>query len=81
MADAINDLIKKMNAKLNVTSVAITHDMKSAFKIADTIAMLYNGVIIEKGSPDSIKNSQNPIIRQFVEGRAEGPIVIEGIEA
>jgi len=81
MADAINDLIKKMNGKLNVTSVAITHDMKSAFKIADTIAMLYNGVIIEKGSPDSIKNSQNPIIRQFVEGRAEGPIVIEGIEA
>ena len=81
MADAINDLIKKMNGKLNVTSVAITHDMKSAFKIADTIAMLYNGVIIEKGTPDSIKNSQNPIVRQFVEGRAEGPIVIEGIEA
>ncbi|KPK34917.1 MAG: ABC transporter [Nitrospira bacterium SG8_35_1] len=81
MADAINDLIKKMNEKLNVTSVTITHDMKSAFKIADTIAMLYNGVIIEKGSPDSIKKSQNPIVRQFVEGRAEGPIVIEGIEA
>lgn len=80
MADAINELIIKMREKLDITSVTITHDMKSAYKIADTIAMLYNGVIIETGSPEEIKNSSNEIVRQFVEGRAEGPIVIEGIE-
>jgi phospholipid/cholesterol/gamma-HCH transport system ATP-binding protein len=79
MADAINDLIIKMREELNVTSVTITHDMKSAYKIADTIAMLYNGIIIEKGSPEEIQNSSNPVVRQFVEGRAKGPIVLEGI--
>ena len=80
MADAINELIIEMREKLDITSVTITHDMKSAYKIADTIAMLYNGVIIETGSPDEIENSSNEIVRQFVEGRAEGPIVLEGIE-
>ena len=80
MADAINELIIKMRETLDITSVTITHDMKSAYKIADTIAMLYNGVIIETGSPDEIQNSSSEIVRQFVEGRAEGPIVLEGIE-
>jgi phospholipid/cholesterol/gamma-HCH transport system ATP-binding protein len=80
MADAINELILEMQEKLDITSVTITHDMKSAYKIADTIAMLYNGVIIETGSPEDIENSSNEIVRQFVEGRAEGPIVLNGIE-
>ena len=79
MADAINDLIIKMNEKFNATSVTITHDMVSAFKIADTIAMLYNGVIIAKGTPAEIQESSDPVVRQFVEGRAEGPIKLEGI--
>jgi phospholipid/cholesterol/gamma-HCH transport system ATP-binding protein len=80
MADAINDLIIKMRERLHVTSVAITHDIKSAYKIADTIAMLYNGVIIATAPPAEIQNNANPVIRQFIEGRAEGPIVIEGID-
>jgi len=80
MADAINDLIIKMREKLQVTSVAITHDIKSAYKIADTIAMLYNGVIVAKGSPAEIQNSSDPVVRQFIEGRADGPIVIKGID-
>jgi phospholipid/cholesterol/gamma-HCH transport system ATP-binding protein len=80
MADAINDLIIKMKEELHVTSVTITHDMKSAYKIADTIAMLYNGVIIAEGSPDEIEHSSDPIVRQFVEGSATGPIVLEGVE-
>ncbi len=80
MADAINDLIIKMRERLNVTSVTITHDMKSAYKIADTIAMLYNGVIIAEGSPAEIQNSSDPVVRQFVEGRAEGPIILEGVD-
>jgi len=78
-ADAINDLIIKMREKLQVTSVAITHDMKSAYKIADTIAMLYNGVIVAKGTPEEIRTTADPVVRQFIEGRAEGPIVLEGV--
>ncbi len=77
-ADVINELIKKMNEELNVTSVTITHDMKSAYKIADTIAMLYNGVIIARGAPDEIRHTSDPFVRQFIEGRASGPIAVEG---
>ncbi len=80
MADAINDLIIGMREKLNITSIVITHDIKSAYKIADTIAMLYNGIIIEKGSPEEIKNTSNPVVRQFIEGSAVGPIALEGIQ-
>ncbi len=80
MADAINELIIKMRETLNITSVAITHDMRSAYKIADTIAMLYNGVIISRDSPEEIRNTSDPIVRQFVEGRSEGPITMEGRE-
>jgi phospholipid/cholesterol/gamma-HCH transport system ATP-binding protein len=76
MADAINELIIQMREQLNVTSIAITHDMKSAYKIADRIAMLFQGKIIEVGIPEEIRNSSNPIVRQFIEGRSEGPISI-----
>jgi phospholipid/cholesterol/gamma-HCH transport system ATP-binding protein len=69
----------KMRERLHATSIAITHDMKSAYKIADKIAMLYNGLIIAEGTPDEIRNSADPVVRQFVEGRAEGPIVVEGV--
>lgn len=79
MADAINDLIVDLKKKLNVTSVAITHDMHSAYKIADRIAMLYEGKIMETGTPDEIKNTSNPIVRQFITGSAKGPIKIEGV--
>jgi phospholipid/cholesterol/gamma-HCH transport system ATP-binding protein len=76
MADAINDLIVQMRERLNVTSIAITHDMKSAYKIGDRIAMLYQGKIIDVGTPEEIRNSSNPIVKQFIEGRSEGPIKI-----
>ncbi|MDA8325900.1 MAG: ABC transporter ATP-binding protein [Nitrospiraceae bacterium] len=81
MADAINDLIIKMREELLVTSVAITHDMHSAYKIADRIAFLYEGRIVETGAPEEIKNTQNPFTRQFITGSAQGPIKIEGISA
>jgi phospholipid/cholesterol/gamma-HCH transport system ATP-binding protein len=77
MADAINELIIEMRERLNVTSVAITHDIKSAYKIADRIAMLYNGVIIGTGTPEEIKNTSDPVIKQFIKGSAMGPIKIE----
>ena len=80
MADAINDLIIQMREELQVTSVAITHDMHSAYKIADQIAFLYEGQIIETGTPDEIKNTSNPYTKQFITGSAQGPIKIEGVE-
>jgi len=60
--------------KLGVTSVVVTHDMDSAYKIADRIAMLYEGRIVQVGTPDEIRNSNDPVVRQFVEGRIEGPM-------
>ena len=73
-ADAINDLIIEMHEKLKVTSIVVTHDMTSAYKVADRIAMLYDGKIIGSGTPDEIRNSPNPIIQQFITGSAHGPI-------
>jgi phospholipid/cholesterol/gamma-HCH transport system ATP-binding protein len=73
-ADAINDLIIQMKQDLNVTSVVITHDMVSTYKVADRVAMLYRGKIIATGAPEEIRNSKNPIIQQFISGAAEGPI-------
>ena len=74
MADAINNLIVDMKKKLHVTAIAITHDMVSAYKIGDRIAMLYEGKILEVGTPDEIKNSKNPVVQQFITGSAVGPI-------
>ncbi|MHB8093976.1 MAG: ABC transporter ATP-binding protein [Candidatus Aminicenantales bacterium] len=73
-ADAINDLINDLKKDLCVTSVIITHDMVSSFKVGDRIAMLYEGKIIEVGTPAQIQASPNPIVQQFVHGRAHGPI-------
>ena len=77
MADAINDLIIDLRKKLGVTSVAITHDMHSAYKISDRIAMLYKGEILEIGTPDEIRNTTNPVVHQFITGSAVGPITAE----
>ena len=74
MSDAINDLIIEMKKKLNITSIAITHDMISAYKIGDKIAMLFEGKILEVGTPDDIRSSVNPIVRQFITGSSVGPI-------
>lgn len=76
-ADSINDLIVDLRKKLGVTSVAITHDMQSAYKISDRIAMLYKGEIQEIGTPDQIRNTSNPIVRQFITGSAVGPITAD----
>ncbi len=77
MSDVINQLISEMNRDLAVTSVTITHDMKSAYSIANKIAMLYHGEILEVGTPEEIQNSDNPVIQQFIHGRSEGPIQID----
>ncbi|HNX23852.1 MAG TPA: ABC transporter ATP-binding protein [Spirochaetota bacterium] len=74
MSARINELILKMQEKLDVTSVVVTHDMESAYYIADRIAMLYNGKIIECGTPEQIRASDDPVVKQFIEGRITGPI-------
>lgn len=73
-ADSINELIKSLHDKLKVTSIVVTHDMKSAYKIADRVAMLYQGKIIFEGTPEEIQKTDHPIVHQFINGLAKGPI-------
>ena len=74
MSDIISDLIIDLKAKLGVTSVVITHDMHSAFKIADYIAFLYEGNILLYGTPEQFRKTDNPYVKQFVTGSSKGPI-------
>ncbi|MDD5291957.1 MAG: ABC transporter ATP-binding protein [Candidatus Omnitrophica bacterium] len=73
-ADAINALIDELHDKLKVTSIVVTHDMRSAYKVADNIAMLYQGKIIAEGTPDEIRYTHDPVVHQFITGAAHGPI-------
>lgn len=74
MADATNELIMKLHDRLKITAIAVTHDMTSAYKIADRIAMLYNGKIVALGTPEQIKKTTDPVVHQFITGEAWGPI-------
>jgi len=67
----IDRLIMRMKEELGVTSLVITHDMKSAYSISDRIAMLYEGRVVEVGTPDEIRNSSSEVVRSFVEGRPD----------
>ncbi len=77
MADVINDLIIKCVRELGATAISITHDMASARKIADRVAMIYQGRIIWNGRKEEIDRSGNPYVDQFIHGRAEGPIKMQ----
>ncbi len=77
MSSHINELIKQMHREYGVTSVVVTHDMESAYYIADRIAMIYNGRIVECDTPEGIRNSSNPIVRQFINGSLGGPIKVD----
>jgi len=74
MGDAVNELIVSLHDKLKITAIAVTHDMVSAYKIADRIAMLYRGKIIFSGTPEEVKNTEDPIVHQFITGASVGPI-------
>jgi phospholipid/cholesterol/gamma-HCH transport system ATP-binding protein len=76
MADVINDLIVKCSKTLGATTLTITHDMHSVKKIADDVAMIYEGKFIWKGPRSDLENSGNPYVEQFINGRAEGPITL-----
>jgi len=73
-AASINELIKSLHDKLKVTSIVVTHDMVSAYKVADRIAMMYLGKIIAEGTPTEIQASTHPVVHQFINGLAQGPI-------
>jgi len=70
-ADIINELILKLQRELNVTSVVVTHDMTSAYKVADRIVMLHNGKIIADGNAEYIRNHPNPIVQHFIKGQVD----------
>jgi phospholipid/cholesterol/gamma-HCH transport system ATP-binding protein len=77
MADVINDLIVDCVKRLGATTISITHDMASARKIADDIAMIYKGRIIWQGKAADVDDSGNPYVEQFIHGSAQGPIQME----
>ncbi len=72
--DAINELIIKLQKELGVTSVVVTHDMASAFKVADRMVMLRRGKIVFTGTVDEVRNTDHPMVRQFIEGNSQGPL-------
>ncbi|MFB3925321.1 MAG: ABC transporter ATP-binding protein [Syntrophales bacterium] len=76
LSEAINRLIIDTQRNFNLTCVVISHDVESVFKIGHKIALLYNGQIIEYGTPEEIRKSENPILVQFLSGSIEGPIQI-----
>lgn len=70
----ILELIRDLRDRMNVSSLVITHDMEAAYRIADGIAMLHEGRIVAFGPPEVFRASSNPVVRQFVEGRSDGPM-------
>ncbi len=77
MADVINDLIINSVKKIGASALTITHDMASARKIADRIAMLYKGKIVWQGTVEELKKTDNPYVIQFMNGSSQGPIKVE----
>jgi len=73
-ADTIDALIRSMQERLGVTSVVVTHDMASAFKVANRMAMLFEGKVVFSGLTEEVRNTTNPYLRQFLDGSSEGPI-------
>jgi phospholipid/cholesterol/gamma-HCH transport system ATP-binding protein len=76
MTEAINDLIIDTQKNFNLTSIVISHDVESIFKIGHKIAMLHEGKIVEYGTPEEIRKSKNPVLIQFLSGNTEGPIKV-----
>ncbi len=74
-SDLINRLIRRLQQRLGITSIAVTHDMRSAYHIGDRIAMIHDGRIHAIGTPREIQESRDPAVKQFIEGSAEGPLL------
>jgi phospholipid/cholesterol/gamma-HCH transport system ATP-binding protein len=76
LVNAIHHLILDLHRKFRFTAVMVSHEIPEIFRIAHRVAMLHDGVIVETGSPETIQASQNPVVRQFIEGEIEGPIEV-----
>jgi phospholipid/cholesterol/gamma-HCH transport system ATP-binding protein len=74
VATVIDDLIVSLRDKLRVTSVVVSHNMQSVFRTADRIAMIHEGTLMALGTPDEIRHSTDPVVRQFIQGSSTGPI-------
>jgi len=81
IASVINELIISLSDNSKVTSITVTHEMESAFRIGTRMAMLYQGKIIEEAEPEQFKQSKNPVVAQFLSGSTEGPILEGSIDA
>ena len=81
IASVIDELIISLSEKSKVTSITVTHEMGSAFRIGTRMAMLYQGKIIEDAEPDQFKQSKNPVVAQFLSGSTEGPILKDSQDA
>jgi phospholipid/cholesterol/gamma-HCH transport system ATP-binding protein len=73
-ATIVDELIHNLSEKYGVTSIVISHDLRSIFGVADRIAMLYHGDLIQDGPPSAFKETDNPIVRQFIHGEPDGPL-------
>jgi phospholipid/cholesterol/gamma-HCH transport system ATP-binding protein len=74
MSDVINQLIRDLQKQLGVTSVVVTHDITSAYHVADRLVLLYQGKVVFSGTPDETRATSNPIVKQFIQGSSQGPI-------
>ena len=81
IAAVIDELIISLSERSKVTSITVTHEMDSAFRIATRMAMLYQGKIIEDAEAEQFKQSKNPVVRQFLSGSTEGPILKDSEDA
>jgi phospholipid/cholesterol/gamma-HCH transport system ATP-binding protein len=81
IASVIDELIISLTEKSKVTSITVTHEMDSAFRIATQMAMLYQGKIIEHAEPEKFKQSKDPVVAQFLSGSIEGPILEGTLDA
>ena len=81
IASVIDELIISLTEKSKVTSITVTHEMDSAFRIATRMAMLYQGKIIEHAEPEKFKQSKDPVVAQFLSGSIEGPILEGTLDA
>jgi phospholipid/cholesterol/gamma-HCH transport system ATP-binding protein len=77
MSNIINELIIRMKKELGLTSVIVTHDMSSAYMIADRISFIYEGTVIFCGTVSEIQSSTNPLVQQFIHGKTQGPMILE----
>ncbi|HBS06189.1 MAG TPA: ABC transporter ATP-binding protein [Leptospiraceae bacterium] len=77
LSQVFNELVRKVQRELNVTQVVVTHDMASAYYIADRINFLYQGQVEMVGTPDEIRNTDNPVVQQFIQGKTKGPLILD----